>query len=136
METLGEDFYILTENDLFLYNSEESDNGFEITSRIRTRDYALQSRDVKKFVRGSLNYSSEGNSQMEIKVHTKAPDTSVISRQSASNGTVNTLSRFNIRQRGYSASVDIKSIGGNVNLKSIGVEAFVGTGRGAQNYGN
>ena len=48
---------------------------------------------------------------MEIKVHTKAPDTSTISRQSASDGTTNTLSRFNIRQRGYSASVDVKSTG-------------------------
>ena len=136
METLGSDLYILTGDELFIYNSQNSDNGVAIKSKIRTRDYALQSRDVKKFVRGSLNYSSEGNSQMEIKVHTKAPDSSVISRQSASNGTVNTLSRFNIRQRGYSASVDIEAIGGSVDFKSIGVEAFVGTGRGTQNYGN
>ena len=136
METLGPDLYILTGDELFIYNSQDSDNGVAIKSKIRTRDYALQSRDVKKFVRGSLNYSSEGNSQMEIKVYTKAPDSSVISRQSASNGTVNTLSRFNIRQRGYSASVDIEAIGGSVDLKSIGVEAFVGTGRGTQNYGN
>ena len=136
METLGADLYILTESELFIYNSQDSDNGYSITSRVRTRDYALQSRDVKKFVRGSINYSSEGNSEMEIKVHTKAPDTSVISRQSASNGTTNTLSRFNIRQRGYSASVDVKNTGGNIDLKSVSVEAFVHAGRSANNYGN
>ena len=136
METLGPDLYILTEGRLSIYNSAETDYGYTITSRVRTRDYALQSRDVKKFVRGSLNYSTEGDSEMEIKVHTKSPDTSIISRQSSSNGTNNTLSRFNIRQRGYSASVDISSTGGSVDLKSISVEAFVGAGRSTQNYGN
>lgn len=136
METLGPDLYILSDNNVFIYDSEETDNGVPIVSRVRTRDYALQSRDVKKFVRGSLNYSSEGDSEMEIKVHTKAPDTSVISRQSASNGTTNTLSRFNIRQRGYSASVDVKNTGGRIDLKSVGIEAFVHSGRSANNYGN
>lgn len=136
METLGPDLYILSDNHVFIYDSEEDDNGLPITSRIRTRDYALQSRDVKKFVRGSLNYSTEGSSEMEIQVHTKAPDTSTISRQSASNGTTNTLSRFNIRQRGYSASVDVKSTGGQIDLKSVSVEAFVHAGRSSNNYGN
>ena len=54
METLGRDLYVLTNTDLYLYNSQDSDNGYSITSRVRTRDYALQSEGCKK-VRSWIN---------------------------------------------------------------------------------
>jgi len=136
MNTLGPDLYVLTNDNVYIYNSGETDHGTKIVSKVRTRDYTLQMRDLKKFVRGSLNYSSEGDSEITVKVHTKAPDSTVLSKQAANTGSVNTMSRFNIRQRGYSASVDIQNTGGDIELKSVSVEAFVHGGRATASYGN
>tara|TARA_B100000886_G_scaffold303110_1_gene233557 strand:- start:5371 stop:6963 length:1593 start_codon:yes stop_codon:yes gene_type:complete len=136
INTLGPDLFILTKTQLFKYNSSSTDDGNLIKSRVRTRDYALQMRDLKKFVRGSLNYSSDGDSSITIKVHTKAPDVTVLSKKTTGTGSVNTLSRFNIRQRGYSASVDIENAGGDVEYKAVSLEAFVHGGRGTADYGN
>lgn len=134
--SLDNDLYLLSDRKVYKYDTGTDDDGHSIISKLRTRDYMCQTRDIKKFVRSTISYGVDEGSSFNIKTHTKSPDITTISKDTfAAEDKPNNLSRFNCRQRGYSASVEIQNSGAPIKVKSVSMEAFVHAGKAAANYG-
>lgn len=136
INSLNDELYILTQDGVYEYEVGVTDNGSPINVVARTRDYIMQTRDIKKFIRGSLSYSTDQNTDIEINTITKTPDSDTLTKVIRSESSKNDYTRFNVRQRGYSASVKVVSKGGPTKLKSVSLESIIGTGRKSANYGN
>ena len=125
--------YIADENNVYEYGSSTSDIGLPITAKLITRDYMLGTRDIKKFVRGTLGYASETGSGINIIVATKNPDKRIFSKQIVEgDNDFDRMTRFNTRQRGFSANVEINAISGltvPTEIRRVSLEGFVGNGR-------
>ena len=128
MASIDDKLIILSDNHVFEYESGETDNGIDIVSRATTRDYTMRATDVKNFTTGSVAYSATDGSQMQVIVQTQSPDKTILSKVISSTGTDDSLDKFNIKSRGYSACVTVDSIGGNFGLKRINLQGYL-TGR-------
>lgn len=125
--------FISDDNDVYEYGRTNSDIGLPITAKLITRDYMLGTRDIKKFVRGTLGYASETGSGINIIVATKNPDKRIFSKQIVEgDNDFDRMTRFNTRQRGFSANVEINAISGltvPTEIRRVSLEGFVGNGR-------
>ena len=63
------------QNSVYEYEESITDDTNPILGKIITRQYNLGSRGIKKFVRGSIGYSSETGGSTSISVHTKTQTT-------------------------------------------------------------
>ena len=136
INSLNDELFILTQDGVYKYEVGNSDDGEPINTVARTRDYIMQTRDIKKFIRGSLSYATTESTDIEINAITKSPDSTTLSKVIQSNESRDDYTRFNVRQRGYSASVRVISKGGSTKLKSVSLESIVGTGRRSATYAN
>jgi hypothetical protein len=136
INSLNDEIFILTEDGVYKYGEGETDDGTPINVKARTRDYIMQTRDIKKFIRGSLSYSTDQNTDIKISAITKSPDSKVLSKLIQDTEGKDDYTRFNIRQRGYSASIEMISNGGSSRFKSVAIEGIIGTGRGSATYAN
>ena len=136
INSLNDELFILTQDGVYKYEVGNSDNGEPINTVARTRDYIMQTRDIKKFIRGSLSYATDESTDIEINAITKSPDSTTLSKVIQSDESRDDYTRFNVRQRGYSASVRVISKGGSTKLKSVSLESIVGTGRRSATYAN
>ena len=136
MNSLGKDLYILTDGGLGIYEKGNNDRGSRIYSKIKTRSYDLGSREVKKFVRGSLSYEADRGMNIKVTTETKNPDSSIVSKETLLDADESTLSRFNVSQRGHNSCVQVEfgllhemtgeqyPLAEKVQLDSISLEAF------------
>lgn len=106
--SLGKDLYLLTDTDTFKYEDGLSDKTAKIRGKFITRDYILNSREIKKFVRGSCGYEISDGVNLKIKTNTKNPDSTVISKDVVFEEDETALSRFNVSQRGHTANVELE----------------------------
>ncbi len=136
INSLNDELFILTQDGVYKYEVGNSDDGEPINTVARTRDYIMQTRDIKKFIRGSLSYATDESTDIEINAITKSPDSTTLSKVIQSAESRDDYTRFNVRQRGYSASVRVISKGGSTKLKSVSLESIVGTGRRSATYAN
>lgn len=125
--------YIASPHEVYEYETTTSDDGDPVTGKIITRDYNLGTRDIKKFVRGSLGYFAENQSSIDISVSTKNPNKKIVSKTITEDDDENfRMTRFNARQRGYSASVEVNITSGSnfeSELQRVSLEGFVGNSR-------
>lgn len=135
INNLRDSLFILTPNKVYRYESGNDDDGLPIESKIVTRNFTMQSRDIKKFIRGTLSYQSNAGTNIKLSSNLRSPDLHQESRSILSENNENSLTRFNIRQRGYSANAQIES-SGELKIKSVSIEAFIGTGKAAATYGH
>ena len=127
INSLNDSIYILTDTNVFKYGSGSSDNGTPIQSKFRTRDFILNSRDIKNFTGGSLSYVSSAGASTDISVHTRNPDSTTLTKSITSETDETTLSRFNVSQRGYSASIEVNTTNAPSKFKATSLEAFATT---------
>jgi hypothetical protein len=118
---------------VYEYESSMSDDGTPISGRLTTRDYVLGSRDIKRFVRGTIGYGSEQDGRTQISVQTKNPDKQVDSIDiTETDNNFSRMQRFNARQRGYAASVKVEASSGlteQSEIRRVTLEGFVANGR-------
>lgn len=136
INSLNDDLFVLTKDGVYKYEVGDTDDGTPINVKARTRDYIMQTRDIKKFVRGSLSYSTDQNTDIEINAITKSPDSKTLSRVIQDTEGRDDYTRFNVRQRGYSASIEMISKGGSTRFKSVAIEGIIGSGRRSATYAN
>ena len=134
INSLDDLLFILTPSKVYRYESGNDDDGFPINSKVVTRNYTMQSRDIKKFIRGTISYQSDAGTNIKLSSNLRSPDLHQESKNILSESDENALSRFNIRQRGYSANAQIESTGA-MKIKSVSIEAFIGTGKASATYG-
>ena len=137
MGSIDKKLYILTSQAICEYEASVFDQGSKIYGKFKTRDYILSSREIKKFVRGSINYTVSDGADLTVTTSTKNPDSSVTSKQLSLEEDESALSRFNVSQRGHSASVEVecnfrsdqsRPVTSEAKFKSVSLEAFA-TGR-------
>lgn len=130
--------YIASSDAVYEYESSIDDDGTLINGKLITRQYVLGSRDIKKFVRGSIGYAAENGSSTAINVYTKNPDNTIISKIIVEDDDdFDRLTRFNARKRGYSANVEVNATSGQslqTEIKRVTLEGFVGNGRAGGVY--
>jgi len=137
INSIDNQLYLLSDKKVYKYETGATDDGNSILAKVRTRDYMMSTRDVKKFVRGTISYSAEEGSALTIRTFTKSPDSTTLCKESyAEEDSLNNLSRFSTRQRGYSASVEVNNTGGHLKVKSVSMEAFVHAGKALANFRN
>lgn len=131
--SIGKDLYILDEYKVSKYETSLHDQGSEIYGKFKTRDYILGSREIKKFVRGSCSYDISEGVDLKITTETKNPDSTVVSKELSTDSSESTLSRFNVSQRGHTASVQVdcsfktdalRPSTNEAKFKSVSLEAF------------
>ena len=131
--SLGKDLYILTATDVCIYEEGLYDQYQPINAKFKTRDYVLQSREIKKFVRGSVSYDISEGAELKITTSTKNPESSVVSTETDISEDKNALTRFNVSQRGHSANIQVECSFKNdtirpddhiAKFKSASLEAF------------
>ena len=100
INSIDNQLYLLTDKKVYKYETGATDDGNSILAKVRTRDYMMSTRDVKKFVRGTISYSAEEGSALTIRTLTKSPDSTTLCKESyAEEDSLNNLSRFSTRQR-------------------------------------
>jgi hypothetical protein len=132
IESFDGKLYLMSENAVFEYESSQDDDGSQIVGKITTRDYVLGSRDIKRFVRGTMGYASADGATTKITVQTKNPDRQVASLEATADAVgFSRMQRFSARQRGYSASVSVESTSGlqQTEIRRVSIEGFVANGR-------
>ena len=132
IESFDGKLYLMSENAVFEYESGQDDDGDQIVGKITTRDYVLGSRDIKRFVRGTMGYASANGATTKITVQTKNPDRQVASLEATADAVgFSRMQRFSARQRGYSASVSVESTSGlqQTEIRRVSIEGFVANGR-------
>lgn len=132
VQSIGGKLYILTDDSVYEYEGQDTDDSSPITLKIKSRDYILGTRDIKKFTRGTLGYRSHGTADIVINVSTRNPASSILSKEINSTDTEE-QNRFNIRKRGYAVNVEIQSTG-QIEINSLSIEGFVSNGRMAGEY--
>ena len=130
--------YIMDQFRVYEYESSIDDNGTPITGAITTRDYTFGSPDIKRFVRGTLGYAAEQGSNTGITVNTKNPDKQFASFDLTSNDNAfSRMQRFNARQRGYAANVQVTVKSGATTpteIRRVSVEGIIANGRAGGDY--
>ena len=125
IKSLNDELYILANKGLYQYNaSDDSDDGYPIVSRFTSRSFLMRDRGIKKFINGSISMSGSNGQQLTVKTTTSDPDTTVLSKNETIEKTSDMVSRFDIRQRGYSAKIEITSSGKPATFKSLSLEAI------------
>jgi hypothetical protein len=132
VQSVGGKLYILTDDSVYEYEGQDTDDSSPITLKVKSRDYILGTRDIKKFTRGTLGFRSFGTADLEVKINTRNPEANIVTKQ------INTTdsaeqNRFNIRKRGYAVNVEIESTG-QIEINSLSIEGFVSNGRMAGTY--
>jgi len=135
INSLNDELYILTQNGVYKYELGTSDDGVPVSMVARTRDYIMQTRDIKKFMRGSLSYETSDSTNIEVEAITKTPDSLTLTKVIQSDSAKDDYTRFNVRRRGYSASIRVTGKG-DTKLKSISIESTIGAGRRSASYGD
>jgi hypothetical protein len=129
IKSLEDKLYILSPDAVYLYEDSDSDDGTLIQSKLETRNYVMGSRDIKNFISGSYGYSAKANVNINVSINTFSPDSSTpVKSITTAADTADTLDKFNIKQRGYSASVVLESNGGECKFKRTSVQGYL-TGR-------
>ena len=132
IESFDGKLYLMSENAVFEYESGLDDDGNVIVGKITSRDYVLGSRDIKRFVRGTMGYASADGATTKITVQTKNPDRQVASLEATADAVgFSRMQRFSARQRGYSANVSVESTSGTqqTEIRRLSIEGFVANGR-------
>ena len=80
INSLNETLFILTADKFYSYETNTSDDGELIKSKVRTRDFLMGTREIKKFARGTLNYILGDDAELSVKTYTKNPDSILQSR--------------------------------------------------------
>jgi len=132
VNSVGGKLYILTDDSVYEYESQDTDDSTPITLKIKSRDYILGTREIKKFTRGTLGYKTTGEANLTIKVNTRNPASTILSKQINATDTEE-QNRFNIRKRGYAVNIELESTG-QVELNSLSIEGFISNGRMAGEY--
>jgi hypothetical protein len=125
INSLGDEIYLLAEDGLYLYedNNLHNDGGFNFVTKFKTRNYLMGSRGIKSFKSGSVGYDVASGNKVEIKTNTIDPDQTLICKDQTATVSETAISRFNIRKRGYSASIEVKSEYSPSKFKSVHLEA-------------
>lgn len=140
MSSLLGKMYISSADAVFEYEAAMDDDGTIINGKLITRQYILGSRDIKRFVRGTIGYAAENGSSTAINVYTRNPDSTIISKVITENDDdFDRLTRFNARKRGYSANVEVNANSGETlqtEIKRVTLEGFISSRAGGVFDGN
>ena len=93
-----------------------------IPAKLVTRNYTMQNTGVKRFMTGQVASSVSQNDSFNVKAHTTEPDATSDTITIDSTTSEEMLSRFGIRSRGYSASVEINVSAGRPTFRHVVVE--------------
>jgi len=94
-----------------------------IAGKLVTRSYSLSSIGVKRFMTGQVASSVSVDDSFTLIGHTSDPDTSTDAITITGTSTEDMLTRFGIRNRGYSAKVEINVTAGRPTFKHVVVES-------------
>jgi hypothetical protein len=93
-----------------------------IPAKLVTRNYTMQNTGVKRFMTGQVASIVSQNDSFNVKAHTTEPDATSDTITIDSTTSEEMLSRFGIRSRGYSASVEINVSAGRPTFRHVVVE--------------
>ena len=145
IKTHKHEVWLSTNLGLFKYKEgQQSDSGWEVSTRLKTRDYLCKDKfsstvqSVKKFTKGSVNYSAEpasdlnpsADSKIEFKISATSPTVSdqLCKSIDVTESIGDNLSSFNISRRGQSISVEVLA-NCPIVIDNIHIEGFVANAR-------
>jgi hypothetical protein len=125
ISSVNGEIYFLTEDGLYRYEENElhNDGGYNFVTKFKTRNYLMGSRGIKNFKSGSIGYEHDNGTRLKIDVITVDPDRTIQCRDETATSAETAMSRFNLRQRGYSASVQVTSEYRPSKYNSVHLEA-------------
>lgn len=125
IKSLNDQLFVLANKGLYEYNAtDDNDDGYSIVSKIKSRNFLMRDRGIKKFISGSISMSGTNGQHLVVKSTTSDPDTTVLSKSETIENTSDLVSRFDIRQRGYTANIEITSSMKPARFKSFTIEAI------------
>lgn len=150
IKTFKHEVWLSTNLGLFKYKKgQHSDAGWEISTKFKTRDYLCKDgyggtvKSVKKFTKGSINYSAEpvtdlssaAGSKLEVKVNANSPSVSnqLCKSIDVTKSIDDNLSSFNISRRGQSVNVEV-SANCPIVIDNINVDGFVANARSVGDF--
>jgi hypothetical protein len=106
-----------------------------VQAKLKTRSYALENIDVKRWRRGQLGCRVSNSDQFTIKVNTIDPDrTNTVHTENAV-GDAEKLIRFGTgRARGYAANVEIDVTQGRPSFRHVSLEAIANGANARREY--
>ena len=125
MASMANDMYVLGNDGLYEYEARDAQNdgGYNFVVKFKTRNFLMGSRGIKNFKSGSVAYSAGNGTRLQIEANTVDPDTSLQIKDETIGSGGDAISRFNMRQRGYSASIEVTSEYERASYKSVHLEA-------------
>jgi len=94
-----------------------------IAGKLITRSYTLNNIGVKRFMTGQVASTMSANDSFTLTAHTNEPDTTTEAITVTATSDEDLLTRFGIRNRGYSAKVEINVLVGRPVFKHVVIES-------------
>jgi len=94
-----------------------------IAGKLITRSYTLKNIGVKRFMTGQVAATMSANDSFTLTAHTSDPDTTTEAITVTATSDEDLLTRFGIRNRGYSAKVEINVLVGRPIFKHVVIES-------------
>jgi len=106
-----------------------------ISAKLKTRSYALENIDVKRWRRGQLGCEVTNGDQFTIKVNTIDPDrTNTVHTESATTSEEKLIRFGSGRARGYAANIEIDVTAGQPKFRHISIEAIANGANARREY--
>ena len=106
-----------------------------ISAKLKTRSYALENVDVKRWRRGQLGCEVTNGDQFTIKVNTIDPDrTNTVHAESATTSQEKLIRFGSGRARGYAANIEIDVTAGQPKFRHISIEAIANGANARREY--